>query len=124
MAIRRTINSAIACLVLFLSGATAALAHAQLTSAAPPAGGNVPTAPTEVMVNFSEKLEPAFSTVVVRDSVGKRVDKADAHIDTADRTVMRVSLQPLAKGIYIVEWRALTADTHRSEGAFIFSVGE
>jgi len=30
----------------------------------------------------------------------------------------------LTKGIYIVEWRALTADTHRSEGAFIFRIGE
>ena len=27
-------------------------------------------------------------------------------------------------GIYIVEWRALTADTHKTEGAFVFRVGE
>ena len=37
---------------------------------------------------------------------------------------MRVSLQTLTNGIYIVEWRALTADTHRTEGAFIFRIGE
>jgi methionine-rich copper-binding protein CopC len=42
----------------------------------------------------------------------------------ADRTVIRTSLQPLSPGIYIVEWRALTADTHRTEGAFIFHVGQ
>ena len=100
------------------------LAQARLTSAAPPAGGTIPAAPNEVTVSFSEQLEPGFSTIVVRDSVGKRVDKADAHIDNGDRTVMRVSLQPLGQGIYIVEWRALTADTHRAEGAFIFRVGE
>jgi methionine-rich copper-binding protein CopC len=76
------------------------------------------------MVNFSEQLEAAFSTVVVRDAVGKRVDKADAHLDPADRSTMRVSLPSLAKGTYIVVWRALTADTHRTEGAFIFRVGE
>ena len=110
--------------VLLLSGSHAAFAHAQLTSATPTPGGNIPAAPNEVTVNFSEQLESAFSTVVVRDAVGKRVDKADAHIDTGDRKVMRVSLRPLTKGIYIVVWRALTADTHRSEGAFIFCVGE
>jgi methionine-rich copper-binding protein CopC len=37
---------------------------------------------------------------------------------------MRVSVDPLMPGIYIVEWKALTADTHRTEGAFIFKVGQ
>jgi len=37
---------------------------------------------------------------------------------------MRVSLQPLTGGIYIVVWRAVTADTHKTEGAFIFRIGE
>jgi methionine-rich copper-binding protein CopC len=45
-------------------------------------------------------------------------------VDKSDRTTMRVGLEPLMPGIYIVEWRALTADTHRTEGAFIFRVGE
>jgi hypothetical protein len=60
----------------------------------------------------------------VRNATGKRMDKANAKIDTKDRTVMRTSLPPLDPGIYIVEWRALTVDTHRTEGAFIFRVGE
>jgi hypothetical protein len=77
-----------------------------------------------VLVNFSEPLEATFSSIVVRDSMGKRVDKADAHLDPSDPTTMRVSLPPLAQGTYIVVWRVLTADTHRTEGAFIFRVGE
>jgi len=81
--------------LLFLSGNSSALAHAQLRSTTPTAGGTVPTAPAEVLVNFSEPLEAAFSSVVVRDSVGKRVDKADARVDPNDRTTMRVSLPPL-----------------------------
>ena len=87
-------------------------------------GGTVPTASPEVQVSFSEPLEAAFSSVVIRDSAGKRVDRGEAHLDPSDRTTMRVSLQPLAKGVYIVVWRALTADTHRTEGAFIFRIGE
>jgi len=34
---------------------------------------------------------------------------------------MRVSLQPFTEGIYIVVWRA---DTRKTEGAFIFRIGE
>src|SRR5258708_31334699 len=94
---------------LALSGAGAAFAHAQLKTATPAAGGAVPTPPSEVTLNFSEKLEAAFSTVIVRDAVGKRVNKADAQLDKSDRTIMRVGLDPLTPGIYIVEWRALTA---------------
>jgi len=107
-----------------MSGAGAALAHAQLKTATPAVGGEVTEAPSEVTLNFSEKLEASFSTAVVRDAVGKRVNKADAQLDKADRTIMRVGLDALTPGIYIVEWRALTADTHKTEGAFIFRVSQ
>ena len=108
--------------VLALSGSGAAFAHAQLKTATPAVGGAVPEAPTEVTLNFSEKLEASFSTAVVRDAVGKRVNKADAQLDKADRTIMRVGVDALTPGIYIVEWRALTADTHKTEGHFNFTV--
>jgi methionine-rich copper-binding protein CopC len=114
----------IASAVLALSGAGAAFAHAQLKTATPAVNGAVSAAPSEVTLNFNEKLESAFSTVIVRDAVGKRVNKADAQVDKADRTIMRVALDPLTPGVYIVEWRALTADTHKTEGAFVFRVGE
>jgi methionine-rich copper-binding protein CopC len=110
---------------LFLAWAhPSASAHAELRRATPTAGGTVATAPAEVVLNFSERLESTYSSVVVRDAVGKRVDKEDAHVDPADRTTIRVSLPNVTKGIYIVVWRALTTDTHRTEGAFVFHVGE
>jgi copper resistance protein C len=121
---QRFIFVAVASVVLTLAVTTAASAHAEIKQAQPAVGGSVPTMPTEVRLNFNEKLESTFSSLVVRNAVGKRVDKADGRIDQKDRTVMRVSLQPLRPGTYIVIWRALTADTHRTEGAFIFRVGE
>jgi len=101
----------------------AAFAHAQLVHADPPAGAVVASSPNQIMLNFSEKLEPAFSSIVVRNAVGKRVDNDDSYIDKYNAS-MRISLQPLAPGIYIVEWRALSVSTHRTEGAFVFRVGE
>jgi len=124
MEIRDSVFGVTISALLVLSGAAPALAHAQLVRATPEAGGSVSASPPEVVANFSEALEASFSSVVVRDSVGKRVDKADASVDPKDRKTMRVSLPPLTQGIYIVEWRALTADTHRTEGAFVFRVGE
>jgi methionine-rich copper-binding protein CopC len=121
---QRITISVIPTVALLLSGATVAFAHAELKRAVPPAGGSVATAPNEVMATFSEQLEPAFSTLVVKDSGGKQVDKADKRIDKDDRTIMRVSLQPLPQGTYTVTWRAVTVDTHRTEGTFTFKVGE
>jgi methionine-rich copper-binding protein CopC len=121
--VRGILSAAAATLLLMLSIASAS-AHAQLTSAIPAVGGNIAAAPSEVTLTFSEALEPSFSTVVVRDAVGKRIDKADVRLDSGDRKIMHVSLPPLAEGTYIVVWRALTADTHRTDGAFIFRVGQ
>ncbi len=42
----------------------------------------------------------------------------------ADRTVVRVSVPPLDPGVYTVEWRAMSSDTHKINGNFTFRVGE
>jgi len=111
--------------VLLLSAAAApVLAHARLLRATPAVGGTVQAAPSEVTLHFSERIEPAFSAVAVRDAAGKQVDKVDFQVDKKDRTVMRVSLPPLEPGVYKVEWRAVSADTHRVSGDFTFKVGE
>ncbi len=68
---------------------------------------------------FAQELEPAFSTLSVQDAAGKRVDKGDAK-DAQD--LMQVSLPVLAPGRYTVKWRALSVDTHVTEGDFSFEV--
>jgi methionine-rich copper-binding protein CopC len=125
MQVKHHVFAVAASTLLIAAGVSAAWAHAELKQASPAVDGTMQTAPTEVTLKFSERLEPAFTAVIVRNAVGKRVDKADGQIDKADRTVLRTSLQPsLSPGTYIVEWRALTTDTHRTEGAFIFRVGQ
>jgi methionine-rich copper-binding protein CopC len=109
---------------LLFSGVIAASAHANLVRATPTEGGTVKEGPQEVTLKFNERLEPAFSSVVIRDSAGKQVDKADAHVDKADRTVVKVSVPALEPGVYTVEWRAMSSDTHKVNGNFTFRVGE
>jgi methionine-rich copper-binding protein CopC len=108
---------------LSLAGALASYAHAHLDRAAPAAGATVATAPSEVTLHFTERLEPLFSAVVVRDAAGQQVDKRDARVDEADRNILRVSLQPLGPGQYKVEWRVISVDTHASKGDYSFRIG-
>jgi methionine-rich copper-binding protein CopC len=124
MSIERTLSIIPVCAVLVLGGAGAASAHAHLVRATPAVGGTVQNAPNEVMLRFNEKLENAFSSVAVRDAAGRQIDKGDAHVDKADRATMRISLPPLSPGVYKVEWRALSTDTHKSNGDFTFQVAE
>ena len=125
MSAQRTIILLAASAALVLSGTASALAHAHLVRATPAAGGTVQTPPSEVTLHFNEKLEAKFSSVVVRDSNGKQIDTGDGTVDKSDRTLMRVQLQqPVAQGVYKVEWKVMSADTHKVDGSFTFKVGE
>jgi len=111
-----------ASLLAALAWPAGALAHAFLDRAAPAVGGKVHGKPAEVRLRFSQPLEAAFSTVRVLDSGGKQVDRKDKGLDPGDASVLRVSLPPLAPGIYRVVWRVLSSDTHVSEGDYTFEV--
>lgn len=100
-----------------------ARAHAHLDRASPAVGSTVAAAPTEVILWFTEKLEPAFSMIEVRDAKGAAVQAGKARVDDKLRTQLRVPLKPLAPGTYKVIWRVLSVDTHRSQGEFTFRVG-
>jgi hypothetical protein len=98
----------------------AAQAHAFLDHASPLVGSTVPAAPHEVVLTFTQNLEPAFSTAQVTDSSGGRVDQGKAQVSG---NTMTVGLKSLGPGSYKVHWHALSVDTHTTEGAFTFHVG-
>jgi methionine-rich copper-binding protein CopC len=100
---------------------TVASAHAFLDHAEPRVGSAVPTAPRELSLSFTQKLEPAFSSVEVSDANGTRVDLGRPSINTS---VMRIGLKPLSPGTYRVRWHVLSVDTHTTEGSFTFQVGQ
>jgi methionine-rich copper-binding protein CopC len=62
-----------------------AAAHAFLDHAIPGVGSAVREPPAQLKLWFSERLEPEFSTVEVLDRSGKRVDRGDPQVDSADR---------------------------------------
>src|SRR5262245_37319702 len=97
---------------LLLFNSDQARAHAEITRVSPAAGSTVSAAPDQVTITLSERLEPKFSRIVVRDAAGTRVDQGNP---TVSGNTMSVSLKPLPAGTYSVRWQVLSVDTHKTE---------
>ena len=100
------------------------MAHANPVSSVPAAGATV-AAPTEVVITFSELLDPAGSSIVVMDSAGATASEGTATVLANDNTTMRVVLRTgLAAGQYTVQWKSRSAaDGDDAQGEFTFTVG-
>ena len=106
---------------LWWSSKCPAQAHAFLIRASPAVGSTVHTLPTEVRIQYSEPLEPAYSTAHVEDAGGATVSTA-AHVDPNEKSVLIVPLNVLKPGRYKVIWKVLSVDTHVTNGSFTFTV--
>jgi methionine-rich copper-binding protein CopC len=116
-------RSAIAVIVpvLLVLAMGKAVAHAFLDHAEPRVGNKVATPPREVTLWFTQKLEPAFSSMTVTNAAGQRVDTGKARVSGNQ---MSVSMRPGGTGTYHVTWRVLSVDTHTTDGSFSFQVGQ
>jgi methionine-rich copper-binding protein CopC len=102
--------------------APAAQAHAFLDHAVPAVGSTAPP-PREVRLWFTEAVVPAFSAVTVTNAAGDRVNDGKIAIDSRNPQELRVRVEPLKAGVYHVQWRVISVDTHRTRGNFSFTVG-
>lgn len=98
-----------------------AWAHAALQSATP-AKDAVVTAPTEITLQFNEKLEAAFSSARLTDSAGKAVGTGKAALDPANPAILKLAVPALAPGRYRVEYGVVGHDGHRRKGDYSFTV--
>jgi copper resistance protein C len=102
--------------------ATVAAGHAVLQRAEPRVESKLKRAPDEVRLYFSERLEPAYSSVRVVNEQGVQVDRRDSRIDRANPALLRATLPPLPAGTYKVLWRVLSIDADVTEGTFTFRI--
>jgi methionine-rich copper-binding protein CopC len=102
--------------------AAAAEGHAALVKAAPGQRATLSQAPPRVELTFSERLEPAYSRVMVLDQAGRQVDLKDAAVPREDGTRLTVSLPALRPGTYTVRYRVLSVDGHVVESDFPFTI--
>ncbi len=107
--------------LLFALANGAAQAHAMLDHAEPRVGNKVASPPHQVTLWFTQKLEPAFSSITVTNAAGERVDSGKTRVSGNQ---MSVSLKSGGTGTYHVNWRVLSVDTHTTDGSFTFQVGQ
>jgi copper resistance protein C len=98
-----------------------AFAHAIPKIQQPGPGAKV-SSPQEVTIQFTEALEPTFTSMIVTTESGTQVTTHKSTIDLDDKKTMRVSLPDLQPGVYTVQWKAFAADGHRTQGHYNFTV--
>ncbi|MEP7133682.1 MAG: copper resistance protein CopC [Chloroflexota bacterium] len=121
---KRTIWSIVIVVIYSAWTVTSVSAHALLLRSNPAANAVLDTPPVQVVLFFSEPLEPKLSSISVIDSNSLIVDVGDVRVDPDDSKRMTVSLRSLTDGVYTVTWKAVSsADGHQTVGTYPFAVG-
>ena len=111
------------------AAATSAYAHPKLVAASPAANATV-ASPQRIMLRFTKRLLPKFSSadLVMTDMPGMRM-KVPMKIATSSlirgtdgKSLMVIPAKPLARGTYKLSWRVVAGDTHRVTGGHAFTV--
>jgi copper transport protein len=106
--------------------ASRAFAHALLIRATPSVNGSVASSPRQLLLTFTEPVDPTLSHVQVVDSRGRAVaGVSPSRAVPGDSQQLRVPLtRVLPHGVYTVDWQTVSAlDGHLAGGAYAFGVG-
>jgi methionine-rich copper-binding protein CopC len=106
---------------LALLAPAAALAHAH-PNVMEPAPDSTVMAPMHISVEFSESLDPKFSSLRLTNAGGTVVSKASSAVSTTDPKHMTLDLPKLSPGVYMVHWVSVATDGHRLQGSYKFTV--
>jgi methionine-rich copper-binding protein CopC len=97
-----------------------ASAHSELKTASPADGSTATGTPDEIVLTFTEPLNPTKSSIILRDSGGTQVGRAG--VDPADDNVMRLTPPSLDPGAYEIDWTSVALDGDVLRGKVAFSV--
>jgi copper transport protein len=103
-----------------------AAAHALLTRAVPAIDGTVARSPGQILLTFSEPVDPTLSLVQIVDAHGRPAPGVSrSQAVPGDQQALRIVLAAtLPHGVYTVDWRTVSAlDGHVAGGAYAFGVG-
>jgi len=103
--------------------ASSVWAHAHLKGQTPAADSTV-SAPAQLRLEFSEGVEATFTKVTITKDGAAVPVKSLATEGSDKKTLIVTPAAPLTAGTYKVEWHAVSVDTHKSEGAYGFKVGQ
>lgn len=108
--------------VTALSAGTA-LAHAELISSNPANEAILASTPPEILLRFSEDVDPIGDSIRLVDAAGNPVPLGPLDQSLGSDTLRTPVPATIDDGTYVVGWQAVSADSHKIRGAFTFSVG-
>ncbi len=118
---RRLAASLVLAAVALLAVPALALAHAEFVSSTPAPGATVEGPPAEVVIEFSQDLDPSRTSIEVRDASGTTV-ASGGELGAGPRE-FRLALPELAPGAYEVRWTSFSAeDSELARDTFTFTV--
>ncbi|MEW2429373.1 copper resistance CopC family protein [Micromonospora sp. NPDC047644] len=112
----------LAVLVAVLIPASPAWAHNSLKTATPARDATLPSAPTEVTLEFMQRLDPAFTTIVLTDAAKQKLPTGEPVVTGAKSTVQLTDTLP--NGTYTVAYRVVSVDGHPVQGSYPFTVAD
>lgn len=122
--IRTTIAALAVAAVATLAVAAPASAHDTIVSSTPAADSQLTTAPTEVVLTFSNALlsldENSGTALTVVDESGK--DWVAGSPTVAADTVTVPLAEGMPGGAYTVTWQVVSSDGHPTSGEYAFSL--
>lgn len=101
--------------------ATPASAHAFLDHAIPAVGGTVRAAPGKLQLFYTENIVAAFSGVHLSSAAGATIPVAKPALGAPNELVVKLG-RVLKPGTYVVNWHAVSVDTHHTKGTYKFTV--
>lgn len=103
-----------------------AAAHALLVHASPAINGTVARSPQQILLTFTEPVDPTLSGAQLVNTQGQSVPGAlPSHAVPSNSEQLAIVLsRPLPHGVYTVDWHTVSAlDGHYVTGAYAFGVG-
>ena len=98
----------------------AAAAHSELDKSDPANGANLQTAPSAVVLTFTEELNPTGSSFTVTDTGGATVGTGEVDLEVAARNVLRGAVSITQPGTYRIAWTSLSLDGDTLHGTVTF----
>lgn len=106
--------------ILLVALPDSAMAHAKLIASSPPGGGTVAMADT-IRLRFNEGIAIKLSGADIQSPAGP-VEHGPPTGEDGDRTMVIGFAKPLPPAAYHVKWHVVSADSHKVQGSFDFTV--
>ncbi|HEX3721145.1 MAG TPA: copper resistance protein CopC, partial [Nitrolancea sp.] len=121
----RRASAALLPLILLLAlWPVAVSAHAFLDTSNPTANAVVATSPSEIKMEFTERIVPSASSAQLYNADAVKVATPASHIGATAYELILPLPPNLPKGTYTVQWQNVSADDgHPNNGYFAFTIG-